>query len=130
MRTPSCWRSGSPFRQHVRSDEGMVIAEAAIAIPVLTAVALGLVWALSLVGTTLTLADAARQVARDVARGVAVHESVGSAQERAPDAVITVESAGDEVLVVVRQDAVAPIPLLSGITIPLRQAVAVPREWT
>lgn len=108
----------------------MVIAEAAIAIPVLAAVALVLAWGVSLVGTTLTLADAARQVARDVARGVGVDESMQAAQGRAPNAVITVESVGADVHVVVRQEASPPIPVFEGITIPLRQSVVVPREWT
>jgi hypothetical protein len=107
----------------------MVIAETAIAIPALAVVALVLAWGVSLMGTSLTLADAARQVARDIARGVPGDDAVSAAQARAPEAVITVEDLGDQVEVAVARDVAPPVPALSGLTVPLRQTVVIPREW-
>lgn len=128
--TRTCWWGGRLSRQHVRADDGMVIAEAAVVIPVLTVVALALAWGVSLVGSSMVLADAARQVARDVARGVPVPESVESAQARAPQASITVQDTGADVTVIVRQEKAPPIPALSGLTVSLQQSVAIPREWS
>lgn len=107
----------------------MVIAETAIAIPALAIVAVTLVWGISLIGTSLTLADAARQVARDVARGVVAGEAVAAAQARAPRAIIAVKAFGDEVHVAVTQEVAPPVPALSGLVIPLSQSVVIPREW-
>lgn len=107
----------------------MVVAEAALVIPVLAVVAFVLVWAVSVTGTWLTLADATRQVARDVARGVSVDEALFAAQSRAPEAVLRVDEVGSEVSVTAEQQVAPPVPLLSGWRLPLRQSVVIPREW-
>lgn len=107
----------------------MVVAEAALVIPVLAVVAFVLVWAVSVTGTWLMLADATRQVARDVARGVSVDEALLAAQSRAPEAVLTVDEVGAEVSVTAEQQVAPPVPLLSGWRLPLRQSVVIPREW-
>jgi hypothetical protein len=110
-------------------DRGSVLLETAIAIPVLLAVAAALAWTLSLVSTTLALQEAARQVARDVARGVDVASAIGSAESSLPGAVLTVERLGGRVMVLARRDVGAPVPLLDGLTVPLRQQVSMPEEW-
>ena len=107
----------------------MVVAEAALVIPVLVVVAFVLAWGVSVTGTWLTLADATRQVARDVARGVSVDEAILAAESRAPEAVLTVDDLGSDVSVTAEQLVAPPVPLLSGWRLPLRQSVVIPREW-
>jgi hypothetical protein len=108
----------------------MVIAETAIAIPVLTAVALVLAWVVSLGIDVLGLADAARQVARDVARGVSIDAAVEAVALEFPDAAVTVEESGEWVTVSAEAVVRAPIPVLSGIAVPIRQTVTLAREWS
>lgn len=107
----------------------MVVAEAALVIPVLAVVAFVLAWAVSVTGTWLTLADATRQAARDVARGVSVGDALLAAQSRAPKAVLSVDEVGSEVTVTAEQRVAPPVPLLAGWGLPLRQSVVLPREW-
>lgn len=106
----------------------MVLAEVAIAIPMLMVVAAILAWAVSLVGAAAVLSDAARQVARDLARGVPVEQAVGDTQATVPEAVIEVRGSDDTVVVVARREVSAPF--LGGLVVPIEQSVAVPREWT
>lgn len=108
----------------------MVLLETALAIPLLAAVAIALAWGISLTATTMALGDAARQVARDVARGVDIHSAVAAAQDVAPGAMIRVDGDRASVVVVVGKEVSAPVPILSGISITLSQRVAIPREWT
>jgi len=121
---------GGPGSRWRRSDDqGSVLLETAIAIPILLAVAAALAWVLSLVGATLALQEAARQVARDVARGVEVQTAIGSAEATYPGAVVTLENADGRVTVLARREVLAPVPILSGLSVPLRQQVTMPEEW-
>lgn len=106
----------------------MAIVETAIAIPALFAVALVLAWAVSLAGTALTLGDAVRQAARDVARGVGTDTALAAAQQRAPGARIQVTAGAGTVLVTADQDVTAPV--ITSITVTVHQQVAVPAEWS
>ncbi len=103
----------------------MVVAEAAIAIPALVAVAVLLAWVVSLGITALTLGDAARQVARDVARGVDAATAIDAVRGRAPAARIGV-SGSDVVRVTADQEVTAPV--LTAISVTVHQEVAMPRE--
>ena len=105
----------------------MVLAETAFAIPVLLAVAVLLVWVVSLAATSLTLGDAARQAARDIARGVPVSDAVGAARDRAPGADVRAEDQGATVRVAVAKEVGAPV--VSDLTVTVRQEVVVPKEW-
>jgi hypothetical protein len=78
----------------------------------------------------MVLADATRQVARDVARGVTVSAALAAAHGVAPGAVLRVVSEGESVVVIADQEVSAPVPILSGISVTLSQRVAIPREWT
>lgn len=133
-RALSCWRRWPHLRQQDDGvsrpgDDGMVIAETAIAIPVLMSVAAALVWGLSLVGTSLGMADTARQIARDVGRGVGIDDAVRGA--RVPDGQrVSVDSHGEWVTVRVSHTAITPLPFLDGLTVPLEQTVTMPREWS
>jgi hypothetical protein len=108
----------------------MVLLETAVAIPLLAAVAIALAWGISLTATTMALGDAARQVARDVARGVSVPAALASAQDAAPGATLAVVDEGSSVVVIADKEVAAPVPVLSGISVTLTQRVAIPREWT
>lgn len=93
-----------------RSDEqGAVTAEAAVALPALVLVAVGLCWLVSLGVAQVRVVDAARETARALARG----DDTGSAGELArqvapPHATLTVRSDGATVRVTVRAPIRAP----------------------
>ena len=106
-----------------------MLLETAIAITLLIAVALALAWVLSLGSTALGLADAARQVAREIARGVPADDAIAAAQVAAPGAVIRVVEEGATVTVVAERTVTAPVPVLRDLSVPLSQAVSIPAEW-
>lgn len=89
-----------------RPERGAVTAEAAMVLPLLVAIALGLVWILSLAATQVRVVDGAREVARQAARG----ESDGTATEHgrrvSPEGVRFTISRGGEA---VRVTAVAQV---------------------
>ncbi len=105
----------------------MVIAETALAIPALLAVAMLLVWVISLASTALTLGDAARQAARDIARGVPAAVAVEAANQRAPGARLRAEETGATVRVAAEQEVSAPV--LHDLTFTVQQQVVVAKEW-
>jgi hypothetical protein len=87
-----------------RHESGAVTAEAAVVVPVLILVALGLAWLVSLGATQVRALDAARETARAVARGEDQATSLGLGRRVATDgAQISVHDEGDTV--VVRVDA-------------------------
>lgn len=112
-----------------RNDEGMVIVEAALAIPALVAVAAAMIWALLVATTNLAVGDAARAAARELARGVPAAEALARAEASVPGAHASVEDAADAVAVVVSKQVSAPVPILTGMTVTVSQRIAVPREW-
>ncbi len=107
-----------------------MLLETALAIPMLTAVALALVWGISLAATSMALGDTARSAARDLARGESMAVVLERARSQAPGASIRVEDAGESVLVIVDREVAAPVPILRGISVTVHQQVAIPREWT
>jgi len=83
-------------------------------LPLLVAVALGLAWLVSLGATQVRVVDAAREVARAVARDDSTAHAVGLGRRVAPTgATIAVHRRGDEVLVAVRSDVRGPGGLLA-----------------
>ena len=65
-------------------------------LPVLAAIAVGLVWAVSLAATQVRVVDAAREVARAVARGEDEGTAVALGRRVAPEAArVTVGDEGD-----------------------------------
>lgn len=68
-----------------RTEHGVVTAELAMAIPLLLALTLSLVWLLSLATAQVRLVDAARETARAAARGDDVDSAVARGREIAPD---------------------------------------------
>jgi hypothetical protein len=84
----------------VRSARGTVTAETAIALPVLVAVTLGLVWFIALAVTQVQVVDAARETARALARDESLATAVDLGRRVAPDHTrITVHEGPGEVRV-------------------------------
>ena len=71
--------------RHRATEAGAVTAEAAVVIPLLLAVTLGLVWLVALAATQVRVVDAAREVARSAARGESDPVAVARGRQVAPD---------------------------------------------
>lgn len=98
-----------PRARRMRADTGFVTAEAAVAVPALVFLALGLVWALMAAAAQIQCVDAARAGARAAARGESSADVRGAALAAAPRrADVAVARDGD--LVRVRVRAAAPGP--------------------
>ena len=111
-------------------DRGAVLLEAALAIPLLMAVAVALMWGLSLAATSASLGDAARNAARSLARGESGSDVLARTRQSVPGADVRVDGGGEAVAVVISREVAPPVPLLDGLAITITQRVAVPREWT
>jgi hypothetical protein len=97
-----------------RGERGAVTAELAMALPLLVAVTIGLVWLLSVGADQLRVVDGARETARAVARGDDPAAAIALGQRVAPDhAEISVTGADDEVHVEVQAWADGPGGLFS-----------------
>lgn len=91
-------------RVPVRTQRGAVTAELAMAIPVLVALTVGLVWLLSVGFAQVRMIDAARETARALARGDDPAEALAVGQHVAPagarftisesDGLVTVRATG------------------------------------
>ena len=87
-------------RAHGPGERGAVTAELAMAVPLLLAVTLGLVWLLTLGTAQVRMVDATREAARAVARGDDAESALDRGRQVAPPgAVLTVTSSGDQVVV-------------------------------
>ncbi|WP_069171899.1 TadE family type IV pilus minor pilin [Streptomyces griseus] len=109
MRSSDAVRSPTAGFVSRGGDRGAVTAEAAMAIPVLVAFVLALLWALVTAADQIRCVDAARAGARAAARGEAAATVVSTARGAAPGrARIEVKRAGD--LWRVRVEAPTPGP--------------------
>jgi len=106
----------------------MVIAETAIVIPVLITMAVTLVWAVGIVMTGLSLADACSRIAREVSRGADVAATVTSVRADRPAAQFELTNLeGGEIQVTGRERVGAP-GLLREFGITVTRQVVVARE--
>lgn len=116
----------------MRHDErGAVTAETALALPLLVAVTLGMVWMVTFGVAQMKTTDAAREVARALARGEPQAEAVGLAERVAPGSLVQVSRDGESVVVVVTDSVPSPggiFDSLSGTT--RAEAVALAEEVT
>ncbi|MFC6153911.1 TadE family protein [Nocardioides yefusunii] len=71
--------------KHARGERGAVTAEAAMVMPLLAAVTVGLVWCVAVGASQLRTVDAAREAARVLARGEDEATAVTLAERIAPD---------------------------------------------
>lgn len=92
-----------------RSQRGAATAEAMVVLPVLVAVALGLVWVLALGVAQVRVVDGAREAARVAARGESAAAAATAARRVAPDgAHVRVRRTDDQVTVEVAVDVSGP----------------------
>ena len=105
----------TPNEQAKLSDRGAVTAELAIAIPVLLSLLLLGIWTISLVVLNIQCIDAARDVARAVARGEPPDQAKAIGQRAAPGSVITIIRQGQDVHVTVTTKPTRNPPLLSAL---------------
>jgi len=83
---------------HPRNQAGAVTAEAAIVLPVLVLLTLGLAWLVALGATEVRALDAARETARASARGEDTTTSVGLGEQVAvPGSRIVVRDEGETI---------------------------------
>lgn len=84
-------------------------AEAAIVVPIMAAFALALVWLITVGIAQVRAVDAARDAARELARGDDAAAAVSAARRTAPaDARVSVDRRGDDWLVTVTFPAAPP----------------------
>jgi Flp pilus assembly protein TadG len=113
-------------RPRQRRERGAVTAELAMALPLLVAVTIGLVWLLSIGATQLRVVDGARETARAVARGDDEGAAIALGQRVAPEgAAFTVSGSGQEVHVEVSARAEGPGGLFGFLPAVMLQAEAV-----
>ena len=79
-----------------RAEAGAVTAEAAMVLPVLVAITLGLVWTVSLAAAHVRVVDGAREVARLAARGEGDGQAVTHGRRVAPEGSLFTIVRGDE----------------------------------
>lgn len=92
-----------------RNETGAVTAEAAVVVPVLLLVTIGLTWLVALGVTQVLVVDAARETARAVARGEQVGTGIDLGLRVAPDdARISVLDEGETILVTVEAPVRGP----------------------
>ncbi len=114
-----------------RSERGAVTAELVVALPVLLALTLVLVWLVGLGVGQVRVVDGAREAARAVARGDDVDTARAlAARVAGAGATVRVEDAGGQVVVTVERDVAGPGGLLGHLSgVRLRAtAVTTPEE--
>lgn len=96
-------------RARRRSERGAVTAELAMALPLLMAVTIGLVWLLTLGLAQARVVDAARETARALARGDDQGAAIAAGRRVAPTgAQVTVSFEGEHVVVAVAAAVTGP----------------------
>ncbi|MGH3423906.1 MAG: TadE family type IV pilus minor pilin [Nocardioidaceae bacterium] len=99
-----------------RGEDGMVTAETAVVLPFLVAVALVLVWVVSLGIAQVHLVDASREAARMSARGDDASKVRSTAEKMAPEgARIRIERQGSATTVRISLEEGLSMPLLDRI---------------
>ncbi len=109
-------------------DRGSVLLETAIAIPMLFAIAMSLVWALGVATTALALGDVARESARAIARGESLEVIADKTNEQVPKAQVNINQGSDTVLVELTQHVPLPLPMFEGLGLTVHRSAVVARE--
>jgi hypothetical protein len=104
-----------------RTEAGAATAELAMALPLLLAVTVGLVWLLAVAAAQIRIVDAARETARAAARGEPEASAVARGLQVAPPGSrISLQTKGDRVTVTARARADGPggvLAALPGVTL-------------
>ena len=97
-----------------RDDRGAVTAELAMALPLLLAVTVAMVWLLSVGAAQVRTVDAAREAARALARGDDPGAAVAAGERVVPSGgTVTVTTAGDQVVATAAAEVDGPGGLLA-----------------
>ncbi|WUJ74464.1 pilus assembly protein [Kribbella soli] len=99
-----------------RSDRGAVTAELAIALPVLFSLLLLGIWSIGLVVLNIRCIDAARDVARAVARGEPLDQAKAIGRRTVPTGTITITRESSDIHVAVTAIPTHTPPLLTVLT--------------
>ena len=118
--TPTTARPNSPDRdvpiRHPKpSERGAVTAELAITLPVLLSLLLLGIWSIGLVILNIQCIDAARDVARAMARGEPPDQAKAIGHRTVPTGVITISREGPDIHVTVTATPTHNPPLLSAL---------------
>jgi Flp pilus assembly protein TadG len=95
--------------KHHERERGAVTAETALALPLLVAVTLAMVWMVAFGVQQMKATDAAREAARALARGESPEDAIALARQVVPDADVEVSESGGRVTVVVRAEVSSPV---------------------
>lgn len=112
-------------RRSPRDERGAVTAETVMAMPLLAAVTLGMVWLITLGVAQMQVTDAAREAARAVARGESSGAAAGLADQAAPGVVVSISREGDRVVVQARRRVEGPGGIFGSIPGAMVQAESV-----
>ena len=104
------------FRRAVQAERGAVTAELAIALPVLFSLLLLGVWSIGLVVLNIQCIDAARDVARAVARGEPPDQAKAIGHRTIPSGTITITREASDIHVTVTATPTHNPPLLTLLT--------------
>ena len=113
--SPTSLAHGASETQIKASDRGAVTAELAITLPVLLSLLLLGIWSIGLVVLNIQCIDAARDVARAVARGEPPDQAKAIGQRAAPGSAITITREGPDIHVTVTAKPTHTPPLISAI---------------
>lgn len=134
MNHRSAWVAGvsrpSPTRRVTRAlsgEDGSAILESAVAIGVLIAVSMALLWSLGIGIRAAQSAFIAREAARSLARGEDSRSVVSRAMQSSPSAVVLISHDAATVTVTVEQELIGG-GLLQGRSLTIRQSATAWRE--
>lgn len=117
-----------PGVRRARCEQGFVVAEAALVIPTILAVAMSAVFLMSVVVSMLGLQDAAHIAAREVARGSSPHSIHEALTASYPQTTVTVAPTPQGVAVTVHRDVRVFGGLFAGLSLPMHRQAIVPYE--
>lgn len=120
-------REGAP---RVSCDCGMATLETALMVPVLFAITFVFISLLSLGMQTLSLSDATRTAARELARGAEQDSVVANFAAREPEAGIELQWSADTVTVHTSKTGEVLSGLINLASVQLSQSHTAPREWS
>ena len=122
-------RARGPVRGAITDENGMATLETALMVPILLMVTFIFMGILSIGMQTLSLSDATRTAARELARGAEPVHIMGSFKDREPDATIDFRWDSDTVTVITSKPAQVPVQLFGFQPFTIDQGHTAPREW-
>ncbi len=128
-----CWGARAPLVTKgcgkATCDRGMATLETALMVPILLAITFVFISLLSLGMQTLSLSDATRTAARELARGAEPHTVIANFSAREPHAEIELQWSEDTVTVHTSKQGEVVSGVVSFPTVQLIQTHIAPREW-